>query len=924
MNTVIYTYGGGDVLNDIFNGIAIVFKSHSAYWTSLMPFVAGMGGLWAATVAIAKGNVGLFAKNWFAPTFVLTAVLLTPKTKVHVSDLVDRSAHYHPVKDVPIGLALLASTASVFASSMTEMIETTFPTEAKYSGQGPAFAARLVAQARHVQIKDPIMLQNVKDFTRQCFWWPFIAANVKGLRTEARRTTDILGFVEAHAHPSHGIYWREPGGQTQFLYCKEVCPKVRLVMRDERKRGLQNLIATLRGKAEEGDASRSLVPFMEGAWQSVAKHTSNAAQAVEQQMMVNAYRYGLDDYRESLGVMRISPELLSYSTTRVMAQQSQGFWIKGALAENLLPMMHVIFFALLLLAFIVLLPFVFMPGGFSLLGTWVKLMLWVQTWPMFSAILNAILYLFLKKATQSVLMDTGGGFSIETTTGLADVAANSAAWMSGLQLSIPVLAWAFISKSGFALTQLAGSLTAGVESLAGRMGSESADGNLSVDNQSLMNRTVAGHQIAQQSFGANQNFASSVNDGTLSVTTAADGQQIVQQHTSQLRGSVSRKEDLAAMTTNRAAEAQNLLANHSKGLDSALAEKASKTVSLVEKASQGYLESTNVSQSDNQEVRHAAEETKSLMEQYGKKHDLSEQTMAELAMQTSAEGRLGLSFGGLGASISSSLSARQAGQATNQETFNKFKNSDEGKRISENIGLITQHAKQHQNTMSHHVGRDASTQYSASEDQVKTATDNLQRSYTNTKNWEKAKQITETRGLSTTTNENDAWLSYVASQHGTTKEGAARLIDQGGSTIEADKAAFMQAKTTALESFVAGADHVLSEGEITSHLDALNQTLPQNRIQQVENQITQAGFKNQQDLQSSYDALDNELGAHKGVTQSQINNIKHDLQREQATLAEQHYKGHQEENAIRALGKIGGDVKDSFKTKFPPKNRKSS
>ena len=496
--------------------------------------------------------------------------------------------------------------------------------------------------------------------------------------------------------------------------------------------------------------------------------------------------------------------------------------------------------------------------------------------------------------------------------------------MSGFQLSIPVLAWAFISKGGYALTQLAGSLTAGVEGMASKMGAETADGNLSVDNQSFMNRTIAGHQIAQQSFGANQNFGSSVNDGAMTVTTAADGQQVVQQHTSQLRGNVSSKDDLAATASNRAGQTQTLLDNHSKGLDSALYEKSSKTVNLVDNASQGYLDSDLLSRSENQEIRQTAEETKSLMEQYGKQHSLSEQTMAELATQIGAEGRLGFSVAGSGASISTSVSARQAGQATDQETFNKFKNSDEGKRISENVALLTQHAKQHQSTMSHQVGKDASTQYAASEDRVKTATDNLQRSYTQLKNCETAKQITDTRGLSTTTNENDAWLSYVAAQHGTTKEGAARLIDQGGATIEADKAAFVQSKVDDLERFVSGANHVLSEWEINAHLNSLDQRLPQTSIRQVEDQINQAGFMKQGDLQSNHEALDNEFTAQKGVTQTQIDILKHELQREQAGLAEQHHKGHQEENAIRALGKIGGDVKASFTAKFPPKDRRSS
>ena len=44
MDDIIYTYGGGEVLWKVFNGLAILFKNDSAYWTNIMPLALVIGG----------------------------------------------------------------------------------------------------------------------------------------------------------------------------------------------------------------------------------------------------------------------------------------------------------------------------------------------------------------------------------------------------------------------------------------------------------------------------------------------------------------------------------------------------------------------------------------------------------------------------------------------------------------------------------------------------------------------------------------------------------------------------------------------------------------------------------------------------------------------------------------------------------------
>ncbi|BAG39863.1 putative conjugative transfer protein TraG [Orientia tsutsugamushi str. Ikeda] len=95
MDYVIYTFGGGDLLWHVFNGIGIVFASNSEYFTPVGHLALTIGGIWAATRAIFRGNIGIFAMEWFFPSIFIFTLLFAPKATVWLKDEVSMSA---PVK----------------------------------------------------------------------------------------------------------------------------------------------------------------------------------------------------------------------------------------------------------------------------------------------------------------------------------------------------------------------------------------------------------------------------------------------------------------------------------------------------------------------------------------------------------------------------------------------------------------------------------------------------------------------------------------------------------------------------------------------------------------------------------------------------------------------------------------------------------
>ena len=57
MDQVIYTFGGGDVLFRVFTALAMLFKSDSAYVTSMFRFSLTIGAIWVSLLAIYKANM---------------------------------------------------------------------------------------------------------------------------------------------------------------------------------------------------------------------------------------------------------------------------------------------------------------------------------------------------------------------------------------------------------------------------------------------------------------------------------------------------------------------------------------------------------------------------------------------------------------------------------------------------------------------------------------------------------------------------------------------------------------------------------------------------------------------------------------------------------------------------------------------------
>ncbi len=648
MEYIVYTFGGGEVLWKILNALALLFANDSEYFTPVLKLSAGIGAIWAAVRAIYQTNIGIFGKSWFVPTYIALSVLFIPKASLGIVDKVDPSFVARKVDNLPLGLVAIAGSTSSFCYELTMLIEKHMGNEnanLKYSTTGPMFAAKLVAMSRDIRIADPTQRQNVKDFCKQCFMWPYVFSNIEPGTTSALKSKDILKFVESNPHPGLGIYWRDTGGLSEFKSCKDCVPKVRALMLIENKKPFAELVKQFwssdNSPIDESGLSSKMQSYAKSGWEHIGIDSQSSYELTGQQMIINAYRESLDDQREAAGAVRIHPRLIANSSIRGREQQNAGFLVGGAMAAEYLPSTQSVLFGLLLMLFTFVVPCSLMPGGIKILGLWIKAIFWVQSWPIFYSVLHAIGMMFYAKSTQSVMLGNGEGLTLLTYSGLSDVAWNSYCAVQNMFLTIPVLSWGILSGGGYAITQIASSLT---PNQGASLGAGIADGNQTFDTQSFHNRTMQSYQIGQQQLRPGINTSSSLNDGNFNKVTGEGGSSVFHENLSNIGSNFNWQSVLSSSANQSFAQSQQNV----DSLSTRLSDSKMETLTQAQNLAQNFTHNDALNQSfsgeENRSFSESASKTLSAINKFANNDQLSNTTSSELNGGVSGEFGFGKLF----------------------------------------------------------------------------------------------------------------------------------------------------------------------------------------------------------------------------------------------------------------------------------------
>ena len=174
MFETVYTYGGGYVLWQILNGIAIS-GSGKTIMTAMCVMTGTGTGLYTLYKMFYTGNGISLVKNWFIPFIASAVIALTPSGRVVIKDSVDPYFKTATVDNLPIGLSLALGVTGTISRFLTELVDDHFfpasdtADALKYSNSGFGFGERLASAAKDVRIVDDTMRTNMKSLTLNCF-----------------------------------------------------------------------------------------------------------------------------------------------------------------------------------------------------------------------------------------------------------------------------------------------------------------------------------------------------------------------------------------------------------------------------------------------------------------------------------------------------------------------------------------------------------------------------------------------------------------------------------------------------------------------------------------------------------------------------------------------------------------------------------
>ncbi|WP_109490456.1 conjugal transfer protein TraG N-terminal domain-containing protein [Orientia tsutsugamushi] len=488
---------------------------------------------------------------------------------------------------------------------------------------GIMFGAKAVAKIRDVQIHDPVTLTNTKEFLRQCFMKPYIIGNILGKKAAAQQTNDIIGFIEQNIPNNFGIYYREPSNLgISFKTCRQATPLIKAAIHKELNEVLlTNFAAAIGVQSDQSHMLSQRLKVMTGdTLKYLQREQQDIHEWMKQAMLLNANRESYDDWREKFSLSRIYPNLVSMHAIRGLFQQSFSYLVAGEIAAHMMPILQSVFFAVVVSMIFIVFPMALLPGGYNILKTWILLIIWVSSWPVFFTIIHCLGMISL--SSKSGAFGSDYGLNMLSQGSFAEMILYSYATFQMLASSIPMLSWAVIKACAHATANLASQFSP--IQVASSLGSNIVDNNLSMDNYSIGNRT-----ISQQNLAHSLDMTDSIiNYGSYKIFRTADGRQIINENVDSLGNNFRSSALIQTGYQNQFLSSQSKLNSLTQREANLISTGNSMAMEIAEKLTHDEICSIGLTESEYQALQKVSSDSESFSQHTGSSHSKSTSTSA--------------------------------------------------------------------------------------------------------------------------------------------------------------------------------------------------------------------------------------------------------------------------------------------------------
>ena len=688
----LFTLGGGVYLVDLLNAVAAI-TGGGAYLT--LAQLAGVAGLAWILFRTAFGGSWKDNAKWVLMFTAVWGAMIVPKATVRVVDRLDPALAPAVVANVPIGLALFASLTSEVGDGLTRLTEQAFtlPNDLTYQRHGMIFGSRLADAVTRMEITDAVFARNVRNYARQCIFHALLLGHISA--DDLRETTDLWALVTNSGSPSAGasparlveFATRGAAGatgatpvDTEIVTCAESAARLtpQWAVEINRATGIFGL-RLFPGAATEALARAELIAALPVAHDFLIGASRTAAQAIQQQMLLNAIHDAGEQWATEAGN---AAALRAYTETRAEAQTVAAYRAIGRQAETWVPLLRIVFECLYVGAFPMAVLLMLTPAGGSFFRAYLGGFVWLQSWGPLYAILHRIALGEAAEAMGAVSLMPGGdvGISLVAQAGIRAVAADVAVMSGYLSMSVPFLAAALAYGVGRATSLASSVLHVGQEAAIGAA-REGSTGNLSLGSTQVDSHryaTLEGRQVRTSAQVDTGRYSGYSPEGA-AYTVAADGTAIADAGVATSRlpaAGIRLSESLASSHESRAAQSRTLAENFSAEAAMARTAAATDATAMVERhardVSTGTAHAHGVTESESSQAQALSGHMDRLSEMAGITRD-------QAAVFT-AEATLGGGFGKV-ARIGASGNATWRGQTIQSEAFNRMRDYAEEHRV---------------------------------------------------------------------------------------------------------------------------------------------------------------------------------------------------------------------------------------------------
>lgn len=674
----IYTYGNGEVLNGVFNSIAMCMNGHTGtLFEPLKRMALILGAFWAAVSALG-GDQAKVLTHWIVPMAIFMNVLFVPSVSVWIHDPV---THYHQkVDNVPYGLAAFAGYTSKIGYHITKEVEKVFtlPEDLRYQKSGFLFASNILQKAKSFHITNEDLAENMRSFVGQCILYDAMLGR-KYTIEDLRNSDDIWELISAAPSPVRSFLWRDPKiddaarGRPEIITCAEGVARINRLWAGELDRSANVFGKKIFGKNGLINPKTELLKHLPLSYAQLGNIAKGASEILKQQMMIYSIVDGVESNGAALG------NAPNFAARRAYLQQRTTYETLGAMAGETLPIMKAVLEAIVYAFFLFVIPLCLVPSGYRFLIVWGQSLLWLQMWAPLYAVLNYIMTMAAKSKTLAALsVSNEAGVTIASSIGIANMNADISAMAGYLAMSIPFLSLALVKGFG-SFVHMASHLGNVSQSSAGTAANEVTSGNLSFGNVSQGNSQIANSSMLSHSNAASYKGASAhIQDGRSEIMTMADGSQVVSVGSSNLPLSLnvaeSQSAQLSQMASQSTQKALNLSESSAQNLSSAARHAVNLSESLAKMESSGDSANLGISTEQTKAIHHGA----NLVKDFSHTHGISDEKSASILAEVSA----GLGLGKNSASISGkgNLTAAENSAYSNAQKFAEDHNYQEAMR----------------------------------------------------------------------------------------------------------------------------------------------------------------------------------------------------------------------------------------------------